>query len=77
MSSNQRDRYVVGARGASRGGDPLAQFRQVVLSRPDAALVSGKSGSLVVVELSKEAFNQLNRQFGSQLIIEPDSPLKL
>ncbi|HET9638291.1 MAG TPA: hypothetical protein VFP12_03710 [Allosphingosinicella sp.] len=72
---NPLDQYLVGLRRSERSEAALLGFQQMVAGRDDAQIVSAKPGAPLVVQLSKQAHEELARQFADDLIIEPDAPL--
>jgi hypothetical protein len=69
------DQYLVGPRRSDSSEAALLGFQQVVAERDDAQIVSARPGGPLVVQLSKQAHEQLAAQFADDLIIEPDAPL--
>ncbi|HYI40587.1 MAG TPA: hypothetical protein VE053_09740 [Allosphingosinicella sp.] len=72
---NSLDHYLVGLRRKDRSEAALLGFQQMVAGRDDARIVSARPGGPLVVQLSKQALEQLAEQFADDLIIEPDAPL--
>jgi hypothetical protein len=69
------DQYLVGLRRSEKNEAALLGFQKVVVGRDDARIVSATPGGPLVVQLSKQAYEQLAEQFADDLIIEPDAPL--
>jgi hypothetical protein len=75
--TSQFDDYLVGARAPGAGEAALGRFIESLAGRSDAEIVSARTGGPLVVRISREALEELRRDFGNELIIEPDAPLKL
>ena len=72
---NPLDQYLVGLRRNDGSQAALLAFQQVAAERDDARIVSARPDGPLVVQLSKQALEQLAERFAEDLIIEPDSPL--
>lgn len=72
---NSLDQYLVGPRRRDNCEAALLGFQQAVAGRDDAQIVSARPGGPLVVQLSKQALEQLAQQFADDLVIETDGSL--
>jgi len=67
--------YLVGARDPASRATDLAQVLDALAKLQGARVKSGAVDSHLVVEMGKDAADELKRRFGQRVIIEPNEKL--
>jgi hypothetical protein len=72
-----RNKKAVGQGNAVEVDNVLKDFLAEVQKNRDVSIKNGTDRSILVIEGTEDAVKSLKSQFGDQLIIEPNSELKM